>query len=134
MYVLKYLKALLMMKICSNVAFSQETKYSCTTDQCENDDVSMRVRALEETIVALNREMDSRQSNFLEIIVDLNMEIDLMRSNFRATYVRWGRTVCPDTATLVYEGKKLVHDNILLHVFPSSCTYLRIILTSKSPL
>ena len=23
-----------------------------------------------------------------------------------ATYVRWGRTVCPDTAELVYEGNK----------------------------
>ena len=41
-------------------------------------------------------------------------EVTSLREEIRSTYVRWGRTSCSDTATLVYDGKwEATFDNAL---------------------
>ena len=63
------------------------------------------------------------QQSQMEMLTDQMMAIqnsedddaddDTVNANVGTTYVRWGRTVCPDTAELVYEGMKDINYRII---------------------
>ena len=84
--------------------FSQSTDLFCGSGQCNTkESQNIRIKVLQDIFAteirilrdALENEQTERQE-----------EVTSLRNAIHSTYVRWGRTSCPDTAALVYDGKR----------------------------
>ena len=57
------------------------------------------------------RNLDAQIANVKMLIQKLQDEVDALKNTKNgqvgSSYVRWGSKVCPNTATLVYHGKKM---------------------------
>ena len=77
----------------------QNTNIFCGSGQCNTDESqNIQIGALVTEIRIMKDALESERRERQE-------EVTSLREEIRSTYVRWGRTSCPDTATLVYEGK-----------------------------
>ena len=93
---MKCLRVIVIKTILLTLCSSQKTDLFCANDQCNTDELqNLRMQVLQATFAneirilkaALEAERRERQEEVTS-----------------STYVRWGRTTCPDTATLVYDG------------------------------
>ena len=93
---------------------AQDTGKACNSLSCERlaqENVGREFQVLQETLAKENQrlreEMTSLQqsmTSLLESYDDLRADVTYLRAPQRSTYVRWGRTTCAGTATLVYKG------------------------------
>ena len=77
----------------------------------------MRIQGLEVTFAneirilkdALGNERRERQEEVTSMRSNYEEELSTLRDEIRSTYVRWGRTLCPENATLVYDGEHYIY-------------------------
>ena len=87
-FTMYYIKCMFFVILSINGSFTQDTVEKCESELCTAQDISeLRINSLEQEVRAVYEKMTS------------------LESKLTSTYVRWGRTVCPETATLLYDGK-----------------------------
>ena len=93
------LEALVLFSWMLTFCFGQNTNIFCESGQCNTDEAqNIRIEAIVNEIRIMKDALESERKERQE-------EVTSLREEIRSTYVRWGRTSCSDTATLVYDGK-----------------------------
>ena len=102
-------------------AYEELLKTNKDDHKCENDDsIDLRLDELESKLLNIEGKFEAHKDQLsADLTEQLSTQGDEMKETIGTTYVRWGRTSCPETADLVYHGKNRTlteyNDNIRRH-------------------